>query len=507
MAAKAADALCARGDPAAVVLLALGSMSAAVMQEMARRNKMGLLYVAMSFVSSDELYKAAPTSAWEMVSSQQSTLFFTQVVPPPSAFGSKYRIITEFQTAMRKYQPGMRTTHESLEGFIAGRLNTAAASRALELNGWPLTRATFLDAIFRDIRTFQLYGSYTLGPYGDGVGRTGAAQTTDDWCNQGAHEIFMTEFDLGWGTLWPVDTWSFKFSGCGVARWNDTSRKSLVGYVRSERDTSADVQRGLSAATRAHNSGRSTPIALMATLSTGIDAALDTLIGRNPVTIAALPRSGVNRSLDLINQGKLRIPLIAPLSGLRSLRSPFTRGVVNLFASYYQEARTAGSLLAQKHNADRIAVLWSSQTHHDAGKDFAAKGWPSVETEIKDVQEWENVYRTSVTPQIASLPSSNAVRQDFKNWVSSIDQQQEPFEGFLIGRFISTVIESMKEEGMSSGVVTAGTLLDAVYSIQYFKIDNKITVGPFLDQNRGERLCNQGMDAVYVTKWDVKQLT
>eukprot|EP00727_Mastigamoeba_balamuthi_P008503 m51a1_g4275 hypothetical protein (1231) ;mRNA; r:312095-318578 len=548
IAVKAADALCARGDPAAVVLLAVGSMSAAVMQEMARRNKTGLLYIAMSFVSYEELYKAAPSSTWETVDSQGSMLFITQVVPLPYSSGSKFRVISEYQKAMRQYHPGMTLTHASLEGFIAGRLLTTAASRALELNGWPLTRATFLDAIFRDIRTFQLYGSYTLGPYGDGVGHTGSAQTSDDWCNQGAHEIWMTEFDLGWGALWPVDTWSFKFSGCGVARWNDTTPKSLIGY------------------------------------NAGIGDALDTLIGRNSVAIAALPENGVNRSLDLINKGKLRIPLIAPFSGLRSLRTPFTRGVVNLFASYYQEARTAGSLLAQKHNADRIAVLWSSLTHHDAGKDFAeglalcrdrnlfgvartiqivdqafsnnqsvvvdyavakaqegfsfiivagasdawqlvdairgsSKTSPIVLTSVvsltpvwimmyqnqKATAEWENVYRTSVTPQIASLSSSNAVRQDFENWASFMDQAQEPFEGFLIGRFISTVIESMKEEGMSSDVVTAETLLDAVYSIKYFKIDNKITVGPFLDQNSGERLCNQGMDTVYVTRWNVKQ--
>eukprot|EP00727_Mastigamoeba_balamuthi_P001690 m51a1_g11518 hypothetical protein (983) ;mRNA; f:5070-10367 len=592
MAVKAADALCARGDPAAVVLLALGSMSAALVQEMARRNKAGIRYVAMSFVSPEELHAALPHSARETVRSQESTLFFTQgstlfitqVVPYPWAESSNYRVIDEYQKAMRKYHPGMGLSHASLEGFIAGRLITTATSRALELKGWPLTRATFLDAIFRDIRTFKLYGSYTLGPYGDGVGSTGSAQTPDDWCNQGAHEIFMTQFDLGWGSLWSFDTWSFKFSGCGVARWNETSPKSLVGYVQSERETSADLQRGLSAATRAHNSGRSIPIAMTATQNTGIDDALDTLIGRNSVAIAALPESAVNRSLDLINIGKLRIPLIAPFSGLRSLRHPFRRGVVNLFASYYQEARTAGSLLAQKHNADKITVLWSSQTHRDAGEDFVAglalcrdrnlfgvertiqledqafsdnvtdtanyavakaqegfsfiivagaydawqlmaairgssKTSPIVITSVagltpiwiwlyqnrKETAQWENVYRTSVTPQIGWMASSNAVRQDFENWVSFMDQQQEPFEGYLIGRFISTVIEGMKEEGMLSGVITAETLLNAVYTIKYFKIDNKITVGPFLDQNSGERLCNQGMDTIFASRWNVKQ--
>eukprot|EP00727_Mastigamoeba_balamuthi_P008018 m51a1_g3837 hypothetical protein (1007) ;mRNA; f:337730-344058 len=533
MAVKAADLLCASGDPKAVVLLALGSMSAALVQEMARRNKTGLLYVAMSFVSAEELYTAVPHSTWEMFDAQKSLLFFTQVVPLPSDYDSN-----EYQKAMQKYQPRMNFTHASLEGFIAGRLVVTAASRALELNGWPLTRATFLDAIFRDIRTFKLYGSYTLGPYGDGVGTTGATQTADDWCNQGAHEIFMTQIEPLTGDLWDAISWSFKFSGCAVSGWNDTSPKSLVGYVQTDTDTSADVQLGLSAATRAQSNDGSTLVALTTTKNTDSDTALDKLIGRNCMAIAALPESGVTKSLELINKGKLLIPLIAPYSGLRSLRSPFRRGVVNLFASYYQEARTAGSLLAQKHNAVKIAVLWSSQTHYDAGKDFstglalcrsknlfgvartievedrafsdaqkdavdyvvakaqagfsfiivagaddtwelmqAIRGasetspiivtsvvspddiWQRMYDNMNDTSEWVNVYRTSLTPQLDSLSSSNAVRQDFENWVSYIDQK-------------------------------------------FFKIDNKITVGPFLDQNSGERLCNQGIDTVYVTGWD-----
>eukprot|EP00727_Mastigamoeba_balamuthi_P010696 m51a1_g6249 hypothetical protein (984) ;mRNA; r:63686-69052 len=582
MAVKAADALCAHGDPKAVVLLALGSMSAALAQEMARRNKTSLLYVAMSFVSPEELRASLPQSTWETIDSQLSMFFFTQVVPLPVAFSSKYRIVNEYQKAMHKYHPELGYTHASLEGFIAGRLVTTAASRALELYGWPLTRTSFLDTIFRDIRTFKLYGSYTLGPYGDGVGSTGATQTEDDWCNQGAHEVFMTEMDMAWGDLWSVDSWSFKFSGCSVSGWNDTSPKSLVGYVQTNTETSADLQLGLSAATRAHNSDGSTLVALTTTKSTDIDAALDKLIGRNSVAIAGLPESGVNRSLELIKKGKLLIPLFSPYSGLQSLRSPFRRGVVNLFASYYQEARTAGSLLAQKHNVSKIAVLWSSQTHPDAGKDFVegldlcrkkhlfgvagtiqiedkafsdaqkdavdfavAKAqaefafvivsgsddawelmqairhasetspivitsavsrnaiWQKMYDSLNDTSKWVNVYRTSLTPQLDSLSSSNAVRQDFENWVSYIDQVQEPFEGFLIGRFISAVLESMTPEDLSEDGVTAETLLDAVYDKKFFKIDNKITVGPFLDDSSGERLCNQGMDTIYVSEWDV----
>eukprot|EP00727_Mastigamoeba_balamuthi_P013369 m51a1_g8655 putative importin subunit alpha-2-like (1742) ;mRNA; r:44229-60225 len=453
MAVAAADSLCAHGDPKAVVLLAMGSMSAALVQEMARRNKSSIKYIAMSFVSVEEFAAAIPEPTWDLIDSLQYVFFFTQVVPLPTDSFSSYRIVTEYQKAMQKYKPGINFTHASLEGFIAGRLVTTAASTALDLNGWPLTRANFLDAIFRDIRTFKLFGKYTLGPYGDGVGIRGAAQTEEDWCNQGAHEVFMTQMDDG--MLYNVDWWAFKFSGCS-AKWNDTSAKTLVGYYSSRTTGWSDLRIGLSAAASAHNSDSSRPVALAAALKSDVEKALTLFQDREAVAIAALAENEVNN------------------------------GVVNLFASYYQEARAAASFLAQKHDADRIIVLWSTATHFDAGKDFV-DGLALCSARSLD-----------------SLPSINAVRQDFENWVSFIDQLQGQFEGFLIGRFISAVLESMNEEDPSKAgdVVTAESLLDAIYAKKYFKIDNKITFGPFFDQSSGERLCNQGRDTVYVTEWD-----
>eukprot|EP00727_Mastigamoeba_balamuthi_P001689 m51a1_g11517 hypothetical protein (959) ;mRNA; f:996-4379 len=578
MAVKAADALCARGDPAAVVLLALGSMSAALVQEMARRNKAGIRYVAMSFVSPEELHAALPHSARETVRSQESTLFFTQVVPLPlpSDFDSTYRVVNEYQKAMQKYQPGVNYTHASLEGFIAGRLVAEAASRALELYGWPLTRATFLDAIFRDIRTFKLYGSYVLGPYGDAVGSAEAMQTEDDWCNQGAHEVFMTQMRLPQGDMWSVDSWSFKFSGCS-SRWNDTSPKSLVGFFITDTVDWSSVKLGLAAAASAHNSDSSRPVALTAAWSSTVDVAFSKFQGSQAVAIAAVAETEVNRTLELIRVRRLLIPIIAPFSGLRVLRE-----VVNLFASYYQEARTAASFLAQQHRAERIVVLWSAHTHYDAGKDFvdglnlcaakrllgveravaiedkpfenvtqrlldyvagkakdgvafivvadiydawellrsirdASRTCPVVLTSVDAVDDmwqmttyknatraWAHVYHTAVTPQLDSLSSGNALRRDFESWVSFMDQQQVPLEGFLVGRFISAVLESMNKEDLSpegqGGKVTAETLLKVIYTKKYFKINKKITIGPFVDDSSGERLCNQGMDTVYVTE-------
>eukprot|EP00727_Mastigamoeba_balamuthi_P004049 m51a1_g13641 hypothetical protein (467) ;mRNA; f:210-1869 len=459
---------------------------------------------------------------------------------------------------MRRYGPRHGAySHASLEGYIVGRLITMAASRALELYGWPLTRASLLDAIFRDIRTFKLY-DYTLGPYGDGVGWTGAAQTEEDWCNQGAHEVFMTGLDLTYdGALTSAD--SFRFSGCSV-QWNDTSLKALIGYKDQSTVVSDLTLSGLSSSTREHNSENSKAVAMMTTTAASMDEA---------IAMVALPESYVGRAVELVEHKKLEVPLVAPFSGLQSLRAPFQRGVVNLFASYYQEARTAASFLINIEKARKITLVWNSATHSQAGKDFSQaldlcqsrdllgmnltkagivleyKSYANATDEAlssavgveregrafivvasdQDALElmmligpdspivlssvvstaviaenvdqfnssWMRVYMTSRTPALGALSSSNTLRQNFENWVSFMDVSQEAFEGFLVGRFISAVISDMDQYG-AADEITADKLLDTIYSKKYFKIDNTLTVGPFIDDNSGERACNQGMD-------------
>eukprot|EP00727_Mastigamoeba_balamuthi_P008504 m51a1_g4276 hypothetical protein (2122) ;mRNA; r:318708-331603 len=580
VARKAADALCTRGDPRAVVLLAVGSMSGALIREMSERNKTGVQYVAMSFVTAGELRDAAPQSAWVRMMSQSVSVYISQVVPMP--YDSHYSITGEFRSSMRKYQPLMNVTHTSLEGYIAGRLLTTAASRALELYGWPLTRARFLDAIFRDIRTFRLHCSYTLGPYGDGVGSSSASQMSEDWCNQGAHEVFMTQMDLYGGELQAAESWSFKWSGCSVAGASNSTHKAVVGYDYTRSRNSGDMQLGMAAALSAHNSESGRLVALSTEKTTDVATAVARFTTREAVALAGLAESEVAGSLDLMGTRKQLFPLFAPLSGLQKLRTPFRRDVVNLFASYYQEAQTAASFLINRESVQHIVVIWNSDTHSEVATDFLKgldlcrnrnllgvnltdKGisisdrpfvnitqevthyiateaeaghafvvvasaedawalmqhmcckspvvltssvsygtiWQSLFWDDNENHTWVHVYRTSLMPQLDALSTGNAMRQDFESWVSLMDQQQGPFEGYFVGRFLSAVVQSM-DEGNSGTEITAETLLDAVYAKRYFKVGNKITVGPFLDQSSGERLCNQGMDTVYVTKWDVE---
>eukprot|EP00727_Mastigamoeba_balamuthi_P010747 m51a1_g6295 hypothetical protein (535) ;mRNA; r:277286-278970 len=258
MAAEAMAELYANGQPQALVLLAGADMSGALLTEMASQSDQEVVLVTTSLVTADELYAAVSQSTWDTLG-EQSPLYMAQAVPLPTE---------EDSIAMLKYQPEMDLTHVSLEGFIVGRLVTIAAARALELYGWPLTRANFLDTIFRDIRTFKLHSSYNLGPYGDGVGTEGAAQTEGDWCNQGAHQVFMTAMNMTDGTLMDgLEAWSFKFSGCSAAVGNASMRRAIVGYDNILNSVEgSDFQIGLSAAISAHNSGSNRPMAMSATM-------------------------------------------------------------------------------------------------------------------------------------------------------------------------------------------------------------------------------------------------
>eukprot|EP00727_Mastigamoeba_balamuthi_P008049 m51a1_g3865 putative serine threonine protein (1207) ;mRNA; r:419741-424034 len=582
MATKAADTLCAKGDPKAVVLVANANMCGALLQEMAKRQKRNVLYVAMSWITAEDVYPSVPAATWRTLSQLGTKVYFTQVVPNPNAsLKGEVPIVSEFREAMDKYQPHMNRSHATLEGYISARLITAATARALELSGWPLTRAALLDAIFRDVRTFKLRW-YTLGPYGDGVGTDDAKQTVGDWCNQGAHEVFMTSMDLGNGTLTSVPSWSFKFTGCTTSGWNSSAHRAVVAYENpATAGEVSDRQLGLTAAINAHNSDNAMRMALTAVLGRTLSNASAAFTSRKVVAITGLDENETDEALVLNKAGKF-FPYIAPLSGLSALRtrSPFKRWVINLFPSYYQEVRTAADFLITVEKTAIIYVLWNSRTHNGAGTDFqdglmmclnrhfflrnvsiefhaftdvsnstedatskfiasatdgnsfiivasaddtskllqitgrvcpkcpvviastASYGSMFVNLLMRGTGGMERVYRTSLTPPLAMLSSGNALRQDFESWVSSNDQIQVAFEGFFIGRFLSAVIESIEEDSPKT-VLSADSLLDAIYSKKYFKIDNKITVGPFLDQDSGEKVCNQGMDTVYITKWDL----
>eukprot|EP00727_Mastigamoeba_balamuthi_P008470 m51a1_g4245 hypothetical protein (667) ;mRNA; f:190092-192767 len=451
------------------------SMCGALIEEMTAQKKQDVLYVGTAVLTADELYRAVPQSTWDTLASLWGTVMFTQVVPMPSS-PDKYNIVKDFQKAMAEYQPGMNLSHASLEGFIAGRLITTAASRALELSGWPLTRASFLDAIFRDIRTFDLHG-YTLGPYGDGVGETGATQTADDWCNQGAHQVFMVYMNPANGEPVTFDSFSLKFSGCSVAKWNSTSRMAIVGFQEVVNLFASYYQEARTAVAFLFEKVKVEKIVVLwSSVSTYLNISTDFVEGIK--LCGSYNLSNINKMLDRIEfQGFAAVEEVAQYARERA-----TPGSSFIIVSSAEDA-----LSLMKNISVDIPVLLASSA---SAYDFA--------TNIPDGNNWTQVYRTSLMPTLSMLPSSNALRKDMESWVL-YGSGQSVFEGFFVGKFIAAVIESMEEEN-SSVEITAESWLNAVYAKKYFKIDNKVSVGPFLDKNSDERLCNQGMDTVYVTQ-------
>eukprot|EP00727_Mastigamoeba_balamuthi_P011544 m51a1_g7011 hypothetical protein (341) ;mRNA; r:251657-252679 len=94
MAQEAVTQLYANGVPRAIVLLATGKMCGALMKEMARQQKSGVTFVAMSWVTSEELYAALPSATWATLQQLSSQVYISQVVPNPTDENSKFEIVT-----------------------------------------------------------------------------------------------------------------------------------------------------------------------------------------------------------------------------------------------------------------------------------------------------------------------------------------------------------------------------------------------------------------------------
>eukprot|EP00727_Mastigamoeba_balamuthi_P001379 m51a1_g11238 hypothetical protein (973) ;mRNA; f:19099-23115 len=440
---KVTDKLLANGKPRAVVMTTMGAVTGMIIEEMASRGVSGVMYIGNTWYLAEDLYSAVPKPTWARLSGELgSSVYFSQLVPMPT--NPSLIVAKEYRKAMAKYHPELRYSHASFEGFISGRLIVMAAAKALELHGWPLTRANFLDAVFREARTFDVYG-YRLGPYGDGIGSEYGAQTADDWCNQGAHEVFMTRMSLATGELSEEASSSFKFAGCGSWNWNRTAARTTVGFTALS-DTALEraLRVGMNAALSSYNSKAQDRVATLTSLVSGISSAFTKLAARQTVSVACLGEEEAARAVGEIGS------------------------VINLYASYYQEAKAAAMFLVKEKNISSITIVCNQTSHGVQCKDFY------------DGAKW-------------------SIDHNFDNWVSTAEARQSTFEGFLIGKFLTAVMLSIDDEAVHE--ITQDTLLKTIYSKKYYRIDSKISFGPFLDQSSGQRECNQGMDTVYLTKW------
>ena len=162
------------GDPEAVILVGAYQPVAALIA-WARHIKFEPAFITISFVGSNALIRELGPDG--------TGVFVTQVVPFPTA--DEPSIAAVYRRALETHAPSALPGFVSFEGYLAGRL----AIVALELCGWELDRACFLDSLRRvdiiDLDGFKLR-------YGD----------TD---NQGSDTVFLTVIGAD-GRYYPIKT-------------------------------------------------------------------------------------------------------------------------------------------------------------------------------------------------------------------------------------------------------------------------------------------------------------
>eukprot|EP00727_Mastigamoeba_balamuthi_P006911 m51a1_g2840 putative pas domain-containing protein tyrosine kinase (1266) ;mRNA; r:274216-278061 len=349
--------------PAAVVLVSTARLTGPLIAEMAASDLMGnVTFVCGSNIDPRDVYADLPAPARASLRSKHSGVYFQLPFPQPQP-GSALPIVQDFLAAMNRTSNSSAWASDvyALEGYVVGRLVAMAATRALEIHGWPLTRATFLDAVFRTYRTFDLRG-VALGPYGDGA----APQTADDWCNQGAHELYINQLDLETGALREAPSSSFRFAGCHALNWS-VAERVLVGHAMpsaAEQSAADDMARlGLTAALAASNSARAAAARnLLVASARGPDARrnVNDLVRYGVVAVAASPSAAAGDARTELLSTAQRVPLVAPLSGAWALRWPFAdnRNVVNVVPSAEQELATALRFVFRANaSAGRVAVV------------------------------------------------------------------------------------------------------------------------------------------------------
>jgi hypothetical protein len=190
-------------DPAAVYLARAGQTSRA----------RDLVYIAPSVVNTDELLRSLVATV-----SFRPTLYITQVFPNPR--DTHFDIVREYQEALAESSFSDATpSFLGLEGYMAGRL----ATRALQLVSGPLTPESLTNTIYEHPLFF--FGGLRLGPFV--LNSTTASlrdpnrnvNSTQCLCNQGGHEVYLTQVttnSTGGYLVDTVDSFNFSFETCGL---------------------------------------------------------------------------------------------------------------------------------------------------------------------------------------------------------------------------------------------------------------------------------------------------
>jgi len=172
IAVKAAVLAVRKGDPDAVTMIGAYKPCAEFIK-LARKTKLDVPFVNISFVGSEALAKELGAEGAEVV--------VTQVVPFP--FDAATPVVGRYQAALKALDAAAVPGFVSLEGYMAGRLTIASLQR---LSGEP-TRAGLMQA-------FMQGGPFDLG---------GFAVRFAPGHNQGSDQVFLTVLQAD-GSFRPV---------------------------------------------------------------------------------------------------------------------------------------------------------------------------------------------------------------------------------------------------------------------------------------------------------------
>eukprot|EP00727_Mastigamoeba_balamuthi_P013595 m51a1_g8859 putative serine threonine-protein kinase ctr1-like (1197) ;mRNA; r:547515-551820 len=514
--------------------------------------------LAMFFVASvspEDLEVSLSPETKSLLASRGIHMFFTQNMPFPTP-ANPWQATSLLRRFARSQVPPEQRSHMALEGYLTGWFIYEVAQQAVARNGLPLTQWSFLNTVFVDARTFNVLGM-TLGPYGDGGISGGAStQSEGDKCNQGVHEVYMTQYNPSNDTQTPIPPATFKFAGCMAPEWSAGGLMTVVGsFDDTANGVDTAVRTGLLGAVNDYNAEGTSNVLLRSRLGT-IDNAENDLEGSKVIALV------VSDLLDLSYvQSFETVAAISPVPGYFALTRPFRRRLINLFPSAYDEMAAAAKFF-RSYNLTNVAVI-KNGAKPTSYTEECARGWGSVldnsavgvsglksqvftaedatafilqreeefeaflvlggtfdasrvprsrkvrllNSQVKSVQSgWDPnstaeavTYTISVFPPLINFASTSALRTEYNTWVSSDDSDGLSFMGFFVGKFLSQVIDVAKG-GDPNKTLTPDDLINAVYQRSVFTIEG-LQFGPFRDKcSSSVDCCNQGSNTVYILR-------
>eukprot|EP00727_Mastigamoeba_balamuthi_P013565 m51a1_g8831 putative flag-tagged protein kinase domain of mitogen-activated protein kinase kinase kinase (1200) ;mRNA; r:392364-396865 len=536
--------LFSRGVPRAIIVSTTPNTTGQVVAMIANSTRADVHDIAMyfvSWVSPEDLDVRLTSDVQAKLARKRISMYFTQNMPWPSASDSldDISLLRKFNALSLQHK-----THAALEGYLTGWFIYEVLQQTIARNGLDVTPGDFLYTTFVDVRTFNVLGM-TLGPYGDG-GLSGGTDTqaASEACNQGVHEVFMSQYFYTNKSQAQMSGATMRFAGCTSPSWSDNGSVTLVATVDTP-DTEVDdsVRIGVLGAANSHNSAGEN-VVLLRSLQGDIGAVSGQLGGKGGVVAVANPQLHNASDIDLLKG----LAVISPLPGLWDLHYPIKRDIIHLFPSSKDEAVAAVRFFQSKPAVTKVKM--KIQSGHDLN--YAYAGEAPVQGKVAEyirqnkdlsgffvlggvfnVAEVEGImayrllnsqvvsppgaevvhdeslknvtYRVMVSPPLVKFSTSSALRTEFTKWVAGAEANDAAFQSFFVGKFLAQVIDVAKGTTPNKTLM-ASDIINAVYKQSVFTIGG-VQVGPFRDSCSGDshQCCNQGLDTVYIVRGIIGQ--